>query len=261
MTSPYRNDIEALHDRKDFLEREIASLREQASELEELRARAHVLERELAAVADKLGARERRRALPMLEGVHVASPCSAKWDEMIGDERVRHCLDCQKNVYNLSAMGREEAERLLQERAGKELCVRFYRRADGTILTDDCPVGVKRRRRKKVALAVAGAGAMALAGVSTFSATIAPLRGEVLMGTVAIEEPLPSELLPPLTPPGAEGQAADDLAPELQEPVMGEWTPQPPQPVMGEWTPPPERPVMGELPPPPPQPVMGRRLP
>jgi hypothetical protein len=38
------------------------------------------------------------------------------------------------------------------------VCVRFYRRFDGTILTSDCPEGAKRKRRRRVA-AVAGAAA------------------------------------------------------------------------------------------------------
>ena len=41
----------------------------------------------------------------------------------IGDDRVRFCLKCDKNVFNLSAMPREDAERLLVEKSGGELCV------------------------------------------------------------------------------------------------------------------------------------------
>lgn len=66
---------------------------------------------------------------------------------MIGTERRRFCGDCQLNVYNLSGMSQREAENLLTNSEGR-LCVRFFRRADGTILTKDCPVGwqaVKRR--------------------------------------------------------------------------------------------------------------------
>ena len=105
--------------------------------------------------------RTAKRSLPMLASVQVASPCSAEWSDMVGDDRVRFCGSCAKNVYNLSAMLAEDAERLLVERAGKDLCVRFFQRADGTMMTSDCPVGVTRKRRKKVAMAVAGAGAMA----------------------------------------------------------------------------------------------------
>lgn len=75
-----------------------------------------------------------------LSNIKIASPCSADWDEMIGNERKRFCGDCKLNVYNISEMSRTEAENLLLNSENR-LCVRFYRRADGTILTKDCPVG------------------------------------------------------------------------------------------------------------------------
>jgi hypothetical protein len=72
---------------------------------------------------------------------------------MRGDERVRFCDQCSLNVYNLSDMTRREAEALLTDAEGGRLCVRFYRRADGTILTRNCPVGLRalKRRVSKVA--------------------------------------------------------------------------------------------------------------
>jgi len=70
---------------------------------------------------------------------------------MVGDEHVRFCGQCEKNVYNLSSLPREEAEALLVAKEGK-MCVRLYRRDDGTVLTNDCPVGVKKRRRRRAAL-------------------------------------------------------------------------------------------------------------
>src|SRR5262249_19517730 len=73
-----------------------------------------------------------------LDNIRVASPCPASWDKMTGDDRVRHCQECKLNVYNLSEMTRIEAERLVANREGR-MCVRFYRRADGTILTRNCP--------------------------------------------------------------------------------------------------------------------------
>jgi hypothetical protein len=77
-----------------------------------------------------------------LDNVRIASPCRADWDAMQGDERVRFCAECGKNVYNLSAMSRLEAEALVTEKEGR-MCVRFYQRADGSALTSDCPVGVR----------------------------------------------------------------------------------------------------------------------
>lgn len=76
----------------------------------------------------------------LLANVKVASPCSARWGHMAGDDRARFCGQCQKHVYNLSNLTADEATALIREREGR-LCARFYQRADGTVLTSDCPVG------------------------------------------------------------------------------------------------------------------------
>ncbi len=102
----------------------------------------------------------------LLDRVRVAAPCSADWKEMRGDERVRFCERCSLNVYNLSAMTRREAERLVVRSEGR-LCVRFYRRADGTTLTRNCPVGLRalKRRASRVASGAAAAAIGFFAGV------------------------------------------------------------------------------------------------
>ena len=90
-----------------------------------------------------------------LKNVKIASPCQADWEEMYGDNRKRFCGDCQLNVYNLSGMTREQAESLIQNAEGR-LCVRYFQRPDGTVLTADCPVGwakVKQRSRTIVTAA------------------------------------------------------------------------------------------------------------
>lgn len=84
-----------------------------------------------------------------LNNIKIASPCSADWDMMYGDERKRFCGDCKLNVYNLSGMSKDEAESLITNFEGR-LCVRFHQRADGTVITKDCPVGwakIKQRTR------------------------------------------------------------------------------------------------------------------
>ena len=76
-----------------------------------------------------------------INNVRIASPCPADWGKMIGDDRVRHCAECNLNVYNFSAMTTPEVERLLSGEG--RLCARFYRRKDGTMLTQDCPRGFR----------------------------------------------------------------------------------------------------------------------
>ncbi|MFO0676292.1 MAG: hypothetical protein U0169_07150 [Polyangiaceae bacterium] len=99
----------------------------------------------------------------MLANVRVATPCEADWDAMAGDERVRFCGSCEKNVYNLSGMTAVEAEDLLRQTEGR-VCVRFYQRDDGTVLTADCPVGVRKKRRRLALASVASVLAMVLSG-------------------------------------------------------------------------------------------------
>lgn len=108
-----------------------------------------------------------RTSLPLLDDIRVASPCNVDWNAMHGDDQTRFCGQCEKNVYNLSAMTRAEASQLVKEKEGR-MCVRFFQRPDGTMLTADCPVGVQkvvRRRRGRLASMLASmAGFFMLSG-------------------------------------------------------------------------------------------------
>jgi hypothetical protein len=83
-----------------------------------------------------------------LDVIDIARPCEMDWNQMRGDERVRFCSHCSLHVYNLSEMPPAEALRLVNEREGR-LCIRLYRRADGTVVTRDCGIkaAVKRLGR------------------------------------------------------------------------------------------------------------------
>src|SRR5438270_4046304 len=127
-----------------------------------------------------------------LDGVRVAAPCPADWNRMVGDERMRYCGQCNLHVYNLSGMTRKEAESLIANAEGR-LCLRFYRRADGTILTRNCPVGLRalKRRVTRVAGAMLSAvlGFLAGVGLDLGFGSVQSLKpaGEVqTMGTVAM---------------------------------------------------------------------------
>jgi hypothetical protein len=96
--------------------------------------------------------------IPSLDIIDVASPCSMPWQKMAGGDQVRFCGECRLNVYNISGMEREAALKLVREHEGR-ICIHFFRRTDGTILTRDCPVGVSAVRRR-LARMVAGAAAM-----------------------------------------------------------------------------------------------------
>src|SRR3954467_13306285 len=63
---------------------------------------------------------------------------------MTGDDRVRRCPSCRKDVYNVTLLTRRELERLLASAKGPLPCVRAYRRPDGTVVTRDCVTVVLR---------------------------------------------------------------------------------------------------------------------
>jgi hypothetical protein len=102
-----------------------------------------------------------------LRNLRIASPCPADWEKMVGDERVRHCAECNLNVYNLSAMTERQVQELIAGSRGKRLCTRFYRRPDGTILTQDCPWSLRALKRRASRVASAIVSAMLSVGAAT----------------------------------------------------------------------------------------------
>ena len=128
-----------------------------------------------------------------LESLRVASPCAANWDAMQGDERKRYCGECKLNVYNLSGMTRYDAEHLLRMSEGR-LCVRYFQRPDGTILTKDCPVGWALVKRRVSIFAAAAFSLIASLFGSVFLVAMfrkSSERAMPLMGAIAISSPTP----------------------------------------------------------------------
>lgn len=111
--------------------------------------------------------------LDILSSISIAAPCGARWEDMAGDEKSRLCARCNLRVHNFAAMTRAEVETLLGGATGR-VCARLYRRADGTVLTEDCPVGMARVRR---AARHALARGVALVGLF-FGAAVLWARGE-----------------------------------------------------------------------------------
>lgn len=108
------------------------------------------------------------RSVSLIQTARIASPCDMKWDDMTGDDRVRHCDACDLNVYNFAAMTEDEANALLASAEGR-ICGRLWRRADGTVITRDCPVGLRAIRRKMATTtASVAAAAVALVGALLF---------------------------------------------------------------------------------------------
>jgi hypothetical protein len=174
-----------------------------------------------------------RMNLPLLDRVTVASPCTARWEDMTGDERTRHCAQCSLRVHNLSLMTTDEAEALLQSKGDGRLCVRFYRRADGTVLTQDCPVGLAaaRARVRRIAGRIAAAlglvtGGAALAIDTSREDGPAPVRLRGLRPFAIIAEwlvptppPMPPAVMPTLRTVGITQGAVAFIPPSSQKPV------------------------------------------
>ncbi len=134
-----------------------------------------------------------------LNHVSVAAPCHARWSEMSGDDRARFCKLCSKHVYNLSAMSRTEAEALIKEKEGK-VCVRFYRRADGKVLTENCPVGL-RTLRDQMKWVGAGIAALFALTASCAAAAFGRDNSNLSLKNWFINRPLPVMGAMRLAPP------------------------------------------------------------
>ena len=200
---PYRTDREALELLHAELLSELEALSRKRETLSGLDQAAEEVRRKLVDTQRKLDKLAPKRSL--LDNVHVASPCNAEWNDMQGTERVRFCGHCAKNVFNISAMPAPEAEQLLRENSEGSLCIRVHRRSDGTVLTEDCPVGVKKKRIRRLALATVGGGLMAGAGL--FAAT----RETRTMGAYGGLEtrPAPTQTAPPPKPAESADQRSD----------------------------------------------------
>lgn len=172
------------------------------------------------------------KLLRLLDQARVAAPCPAEWDSMAGDDRTRHCSMCRHNVYNLSDMTDREAENLLRNAKGR-LCVRYYLRSDGKVMTKDCPRGLKALRQKM-------ARQFVLVASLVFTALGCGENGEkikkafgldkfqkppVVMGKMPVPSTPPTCPPPPTSPPATMGMVGPsptemgEIA--LPDPVMG----------------------------------------
>lgn len=166
MSAPYRDELSPLRSQLDALRAEAQALDARLGQADELKKR----RAEVAAEASELEKRLRNlHTQTTLDGIRIASPCNASWDDMVGDERVRFCSSCTKNVYNIAGITRDEANVLFRENEGGRVCLRIFKRADGTVITADCPEGVKKKRIRRLAMVAGGLAAGAVAAVAGLS--------------------------------------------------------------------------------------------
>ena len=155
----------------------------------------------------------------LVNSLQIASPCPMKWGDMqrTEEEAIRFCGDCSKNVYDVSKMSAKDASLLLQkaEISGSSTCMQLWRRADGTVITDDCPVGLRRIRDswKKVRSAVATFALLLMAQTS-----FAQTKGD------SADKGLPTRGKVAVPPPVATGGFVVPSVPLGGAPVPTNWT-------------------------------------
>jgi hypothetical protein len=128
-----------------------------------------------------------------LDDISISYPCPANWNAMEGDERVRFCSQCKLNVYNISEMSKNDAERLISEKEGEaQLCIRLYRRPDGSVITDNCPVGLKKfRAQVRANFTALAIWVFGIAFVSWVGLQLHPVRYTIISGGMGSPMPLP----------------------------------------------------------------------
>ena len=107
--------------------------------------------------------------LTFLDSIEVGSPCSESWNEMQGNEQIRFCSHCAKDVHNLSEMTRKKARKIVAQSNGG-VCVRYIRRPDGRIQT------IKNTLHQITRQTGIAAGVL---GASLAASTLAYAQGEV----------------------------------------------------------------------------------
>ena len=87
--------------------------------------------------------------------LEVKTPCSANWNQMSGNDKVRFCEHCQLTVNDLTSLTPKRIRRLIAKLQGR-LCVRYHRGSDGKPLISQAPMKLHQisRRVSRVAAGV-----------------------------------------------------------------------------------------------------------
>ena len=100
-----------------------------------------------------------------LDSLRVRDACTESWNEMAGNDQVRFCSHCAKDVNNISAMTRKQARRLVR-RSGGSLCIRYVQHPEtkAPIFAEQL-TQITRRRAPLMAAGVMSAS-LSLAGLT-----------------------------------------------------------------------------------------------
>jgi len=144
------------------------------------------------------------RKIIRLEQMDVPRPCSIGWSSMQGSDATRLCAVCEREVHDVAAMTRAEAEALLNDRDAR-ICVRLTRGIDGEVVTADRPPAVPQARHWTNLSAAAFAAFFGMAPATTrLSGTVFDQTCEGLPGAavVAVNEATGKEFTTESDPKG-----------------------------------------------------------
>ncbi len=178
-----------------------------------------------------------------LEDLTFTFRCQESWQDMDGGGAVRHCGSCDKDVFDLSAMRRADAEALLRETEGK-ICVRLFRTPDGRVVTADdhplsrpvatcgsfSPLRLKPRRRalwRRLSTGAAAAAVVLQPGACE-EGSESPIE-PFIMGAIAVEpmtgepawEPEGELLMGDIAMPETEPETVHEVPPSEVTPMLG----------------------------------------
>src|SRR5262249_7467515 len=103
----------------------------------------------------------------LMRRLPLANNCEVPWDEMKGNDKVRHCASCASNVYDLSAMREVEARALVMLFASDRLCITYRTNGNDEIVSAEAARRASLLRRLSTAQAQIGASVVALALASS----------------------------------------------------------------------------------------------
>ena len=153
-SGPYRDGADAKLARMRNLEAWLARLDEAEAMRGTLERERRLLEESIRHERDVLRAR-----------VTQTTRCSVKWQDMQGDDAVRRCGRCHREVHDLARLSRNDAEAVLARAQHAENAL--HTRPDGRVVMGACP----RSERAQTVRAVA---AGVIAGAAVVTSTIVP---------------------------------------------------------------------------------------
>lgn len=170
----------------------------------------------------------------VLDRIEIPLPCHVPWADMSGDDRVRFCGDCRQKVYNVAQFTRAEATRLLNDSSGR-VCLRIFRRPDGTVITDDCRARLRAARKRGLLIFAGTLLVVFWAQICAQFVGLVGLRRVLSSGGTQGEAPMTMPMagaVAPMPPPPPPIEMGKPPAPPVPGVMIGEAAP-PPARLMG----------------------------